>query len=208
MSSASTCRRLTIAVAATIATVAATAGSALASAPVAGCPAATITNPFTQWGDGADYQLAPGGDVEDSGASWSLSGGAGVAEGNEPFMVTSPTDHLSLRLPAVSTATTRRMCIGAEHDSFRFFAKRTGGTSASRMLVEVVYADASGRQHVTPVGLVQGSGAWAPSPSLPTIANLLAPATTNAIDVAFRFRPQGNGSWSVDDVYVDPMRGI
>ena len=203
-----TCRRLTLALAAAIATIAATAGPALAGAPAAGCPAAATSNPFMQWGDAADYQLAPGGDVEDAGASWSLSGGAGAAEGNESFMVTSPTDHMSLRLPASSSATTKRMCIGAEHPSFRFFAKRDGGAAYSRLLVEVVFADASGRQRSIPVGLVQSSANWAPTKPLPTIVNRLASADTNTIDVSFRFRPQGSGTWSIDDVYVDPMRGI
>jgi hypothetical protein len=38
------------------------------------------------------------------------------------------------------------------------------------------------------------------------VVNELAPAHGNAIQVAFRFTPRGNASWSVDDVYVDPFR--
>ena len=51
----------------------------------AGCPAAPLSNPFSPWGDDADYQLAPEGDIEDGGASWSLAGGAAAQEGNETF---------------------------------------------------------------------------------------------------------------------------
>lgn len=179
----------------------------MASAPAPGCPVAPVTNPFTPWGDSADYQLAPGGDVEDAGASWALTGGAAAQEGNETAM-TSATGHLSMRLPASSSATTGSMCIGLEHPTFRFFAKRSGGSLLSRLLVEVVFDDASGHEWTVPVGLVSASGTWAPTASLPMIVNLLAPLHGNALDVAFRFEPQGSGTWSVDDVFVDPHRII
>lgn len=203
----SPCRRLVLVAVAALAAVAATATPALASGAAPGCPAAPTTNPFEPWGDDADYQLAPDGDVEDGAATWSLRGGASVQEGNETFMVASASDHLSLRMPAGSTATTDSMCIGVEHSSFRFFVKRSGGSATfSRLLVEVVVEDTRGRERTLPVGLVSGAGAWAPTSQIPTVVNLLAPLSSNAIDVAFRFRPVGEGTWSIDDVYVDPYR--
>lgn len=202
----SSCRRLTLAVAATVAAVVATAGPAMASGTAAGCPAAVTSNPFTPWGDDADYQLAPAGDVEDSGASWSLTGGARAVEGNETSFVSSPGDHRSMRLPGVASATTARMCIGVEHPTFRFFAKRDGGPASSRLNVSVVYDDADGNEITVPAGEVSASGDWAPSQPLPTVVNELAAAQGNAIGVSFRFQPQGGGVWSIDDVFVDPHR--
>lgn len=204
MSSVSSCRRLAVTGIATLAAFATMAGSAFAAD--AGCPATTLSNPFAPWGDQADYALAPAGDIEDAGASWALTGGAAAQEGNETFMVTSPTDHTSLRLSGTSSATTGRMCIGVEHSSFRFFVKRSGGSSASRLAVDVVIDDTRGRERSLTVGYVTGSSAWAPSPSVPTVVNLLAPLSDNSIDVSFRFRPVGDGVWSVDDLYVDPYR--
>jgi hypothetical protein len=189
---------------ATVAAIAVTASPALAAQPASGCPAVELTNPFAPWGDGADYQLAPGGDVEDGAASWSLTGGAGAVEGNESFGVTSPADHLSLRLPGSSSATTARMCIGIESPSYRLFVKRSGGSSSSRLVAEIVYDDAGGNEVVVPSGTISAGDAWAPSQSLPTVVNVLAPAQDNAIDMSLRFTAVGGGVWSIDDVYVDP----
>jgi hypothetical protein len=200
------CRRLAILAATVVASAAASAAPALASAPAAQCPAAPVSNPFAPWGDNANYQLAA--NVEDAGASWSLAGGAAAAAGNETFMVGSPSDHLSMRLPAGSTATTGRMCLGSEHPTFRFFAKRSGGSAISRLRVDVVVNDATGREWSLPVGLVAATGAWAPTSALRTVIDILAGVSGAGIQASFRFKPIGSGVWSVDDVYVDPFRVI
>ena len=207
MSPVSACRRLALVACATAAAIAATASPALAAQPASGCPAAELTNPFAAWGDLADYQLAPGGDVEDGGTTLSLTGGADAVEGNESFNVTSSADHLSLRLPGSSSATTARMCIGLESPSYRLFVKRSGGSSASRLVAEVVYDDVNGNEVVVPSGTISADDDWTPSPSLPTVVNVLAPAQGNALDVSFRFTATGGGVWSIDDVYVDPFFG-
>jgi hypothetical protein len=164
-----------------------------------GCPVTPTTTPFAPWGDVAQYVLAPGGDLEERGSTWALTGGAGPVEGNEPFRVGAPADHLALGLPAGSRATTAQMCIGIEHRTLRFFSK-AGGRSGS-LRVEVLFA---GRART--IGTIAAATAWAPTDVLPMIVNELAPARGNAIQVAFRFAPRGNASWSVDDVYVDPFR--
>src|ERR1044072_1548692 len=203
MSPVSSCRRIAVA---GIATLATTAAPARAGEQAAGCPAAALSNPFAPWADHADYQLAPGGDIEDSGRSWGLSGGAEAQEGNETFMVGGPGDHRSLRLPGGSSATTDPMCIGVEHTSFRFFVKRSGGSWASRLAVEVIVDRAKGRDLVVSAGAIQGSGDWQPSPQLPMIVNSMA-GLDNAMDVSFRFQPMDRAAaWSIDDVYVDPYR--
>ena len=196
--------RLSLAVVTTVAAIAGMAGTATASDAVTGCPAAVTSNPFELWGDTADYQLAPAGDIEDGVASWSLTGGARAVEGNETFAVTSSSDHRSLRLPGSASATTARMCIAAEHPSFRFFAKRQGGSAAGRLHVEVVYDDAAGNEVAMSAGEVAPSSQWTPSASLPTMVSEISGG--DAVDVSFRFEAQGGGVWSIDDVYVDPTR--
>jgi hypothetical protein len=178
----------------------------MASGAAAQCPAAPLSSPFGAWGDHAGYQLAPAGDAEDGGSSWSLTGGARAQEDNETSMVTSATDRLSLRLPGSSSATTGRMCLGAEHPTFRFFAKRSGGSAAGRLAVEVVYDGADGAEHSLQAGFVDSTATWAPSPSLPTMVDAIAAEQGHAVDASFRFRAHGGGVWSIDDVYVDPYR--
>ena len=199
-------RRLALVVAGAVAATTFAAGPAAAAEVSVGCPDQALSNPFALWGDAADYQLAPGGDVEDGGASWSLTGGASADEGNERFMVTSAGDHLSLRLPGASTATTARMCVSAEHPSFRFFAKQHGGSAAGRLAVEVVYDDESGVEQALAVGDINATEDWAPSRALSTMVDVLAPSAGDTADISFRFTPHGGGVWSIDDVYVDPWR--
>jgi hypothetical protein len=199
-------RRLALLVAGTVAATTFAAGPAAAAEVTVGCPDQALSHPFALWDDGADYQLVPGGDVEDGGTSWSLTGGASASEGNESFMVTSSDDHLSMRLPGSSSATTARMCVSAEHPSFRFFAKHHGGSAAGRLAVEVVYDDAAGVENALAVGEIDASDTWVASPALPTMAAGLAPSDGDTAAISFRFKPYGGGVWSIDDVYVDPWR--
>jgi hypothetical protein len=176
-----------------------TPANAATNAADAGCPVTPTTTPFQPWGDVSQYVLAPGGDLEERDSTWALTGGAGAVEGNEPFHVGAPADHVALGLPAGSSATTAQMCIGVEHRTLRFFSKASRRSGSLK--VEVLYA---GRART--LGTIGAATAWAPTDVLPMVVNELAPAHGNAIQVAFRFTPRGTASWSIDDVYVDPFR--
>src|SRR4051794_10546667 len=133
----------------------------------AGCPGTPTTTPFAPWGDVAEYVPAPGGDLEERGSTWTLSGKAGAVEGNEPFRVGAPSDHLALGLGAGSSATTARMCIGVEHRTLRFFSK--AGKRTGSLKVEVLFA---GRART--LGTIDAATTWAPTEVLPMIVNELA----------------------------------
>lgn len=199
--------RVAIAAIAAAAASSALPAAAQASEPAAGCPDAPLTNPFTPWNDGAPYELAPDGGLEAGGASWALAGGAVVVEGNETFNVGGPSDHRSLSMPTGATARTATMCIGVEHRTMRFFTKRIGAGQSGTLKVEVLYTDANGNPQALQIGALQGTAPWAPTAILPMLVNELAPEQGNAMQVAFRFTPQG-GTWSIDDVYVDPLRRV
>jgi hypothetical protein len=165
------------------------------AAAQAACPQESVSRTFLPWLDPALYQAAPDGGFEAGAAGWTLSGGAAVAEGNEPYFVGSAADVRSLALPAGSAATTPPICIGIEHPTIRFFARNTGSPT-STLGVQVVL----GERLAVPIGVVSGSGEWAPTLPLPVLANLLGER-----DVAFRFAPADRrGEWTIDDVYVDP----
>jgi hypothetical protein len=198
VSSLTTARRAAVACIAACGLVAAPATAATPGA-TAGCPVTPSTTPFAAWGDVAEYVPAPGGNLEERAATWTLTGKAGAVEGNEPFRVGAPSDHLSLGLAAGSSATTAKMCIGVEHRTLRFFSKASKRTGSLK--VEVLFG---GRART--IGTIGAATAWAPTEVLPMLVNELAPAHGNAIDVAFRFTPRGNASWTIDDVYVDPFR--
>lgn len=179
----------------------AAAGPLTDSAPA--CADQVLGQVFAPWLDPFDYTPVPDAGLEAGGAGWTLTGGAGVVEGNEPFQVGSPSDHRALALPAGSSATTPAICVGVAHPTLRLFA-RNAGSPFSELAVSVLFEDALGQVQTLPIGNVR-AGAWAPTVPLPVIVNVLAAASGGETAVAFRLAPTGSGGrWSVDDVYVDP----
>jgi hypothetical protein len=183
---------------------AAPAHAGLLVASAHNCPRTTSSQVFLRWLDPLRYELAPGGNAE-SATGWTLSGGARVVSGNEPWKV-GGTGSRSLQLPRGSKATTGTMCVGIGHPVMRFFAKRTSGWLLASLKVEVLFEDAGGRINTLPVGLVLAGGSWQPTLPFPVLASLLPLLPGEQTPVQFRFTPIGAGTWQVDDVYVDPWR--
>src|SRR5688500_9109764 len=90
---------------------AAPAQAGVLSADATGCSDSASSRVFLPWLDLASYFPAPGGDAE-SAEGWTLSGGAGIVAGNEPWKVGGRGDSHALALPARSQATTGGVCVG------------------------------------------------------------------------------------------------
>jgi len=178
--------------------------AALAIAPAvasaAGCAEQPTAPVFSPWGDGAQYALAPDGGFEAAAAGWTLSDGAVVADGNEPFTVGGAADASSLALPAGADATSPPVCIDVAHPTIRLFA-RDDGRALSTLTISVRFRTLLGWTTL-PVGVITAGDAWRPTPAVPVVVNLLS-LLGGARDVSFRFSAAG-GDWVVDDVYVDP----
>lgn len=160
------------------------------------------SQPFAQFGDLNTYVLVPGGSFEPGSQSWSLSGGAHVASGNESFGRGS----YSLSLPAGSSATSPGACTGLDHPSARLFVRNTGSTS-SRLLVYATYRLLLGVPYTISLGEISGSSRWAPSTPLAMglLNNVVGSATLTTSTISFEFVPaDSTGNWSIDDVYLDP----
>ena len=91
---------------------------------------------------------------------------------------------------AAANAVSDVVCITPAHPTLRFFVRGTG-----TLAVSVIALDGALE---LPVGVVLGTGAWAPSPVLPIVLNLLGDQ-----DVRFRFSSV-LGSFRVDDLWIDP----
>jgi hypothetical protein len=137
-----------------------------------------------------------------------MSGGARVAAGNESFKVGHASDASSMFIPAGGSVTSPTICVGVEHPTMRFFAKRnTGGTlGLSTMTVEVLFENSLGLVNSLPVGVVTPSSGWQATLPMTVLANLLPLLPGAHTPVAFRFTPLLGGDWSIDDVYVDPFQ--
>jgi hypothetical protein len=158
-----------------------------------GCAGQTYEQPFLPWVDPASYVLAPGGSLEGGAGGWTLSGGAAVVSGNEPFHIHGSGETSSLSLPAGSRATTSQMCATLLHPDLRFVARNTG-SPLSLLMVEILFPGPFGNSMALPTA------------PLPFAVNALAVASAQgSIPIAFRFTPLGHGgNWQIDDVYVDP----
>jgi len=136
-----------VSAAAALAALLASACPAIASA---GCPQATLSQPFTQFGDSSWYQLAPAGSFEAGAPGWvAQSGllglvqdGASVGAGNESYNLV-PGSH-SLVIKAGSMAVSPFFCVSSEYPTFRFLARQPGGASASPLNVSLRWVNVLG----------------------------------------------------------------
>lgn len=182
----------------------ASAGVLVASAP--SCDAQAVSQPFTPWLDYASYQAVPGGNFESDLTGWSTTGSTAIATGNESFNVGGASDAQSLAIPAGGSATSPAVCVGLEHPTLRFFAKRrsTGMlASLSTLRVDALVELQGGAVLPVTIGVVASDGSWQPTLPMAVVANLLPLLPGEHTPVAFRFSAVG-GSFSVDDVDVDP----
>jgi hypothetical protein len=192
---------VTICVLAVAASVAAMAAPAPANALLGlGNPCGSpMSQPFAQFGDNASYTPVPGGSFEPGGPAWSLKGGAGIVSGNEPFAKSGSN---ALYLPAGSSATSPFMCVGTLSPTLRVFG--FASSSSTALSVQILAKNVLGLLTVLNVGIVYpGQTSWAPTSSALFLQSLGA-LLTNTTSIAFRFAPV-NGSWTVDDAYVDPF---
>jgi hypothetical protein len=162
------------------------------------------TKVFAAWHDNKAYVLTANGGLEDGDTGWTLAGGAAVVEGNESSALGGAADHQSLSLPAGSSATTPANCV-AQHDGiFRAFARTDGGTHA-RLKVEVVYLDGKGKKRSRVAGTLRAGQDWQPTKKLAiALGRAKGHGRMTLAHVAFRFTPVGEGTWQLDDVYLDP----
>jgi hypothetical protein len=185
--------------------LAAPASAGILTASETDCGDETLSQPFAQFGDQANYKLVDGGSFEASG--WTLVGGAKVVSGNEPWKVGGAGHSRSLVLPAGSTAISPVSCVGLGEPTLRFFAKRNRAPllGISTLAVSVYVKTSLGVTVPVPVGVVLGNGQWKPTPPMLIVANLLPLLPGDRTPVAFEFTPV-LGDWQIDDVYVDPWR--
>jgi hypothetical protein len=163
------------------------------------------SQPFAPWGDFSFYTPVPGRGFEQGGSGWTLSGGAAIAPGNEPFHVGGASDSHSLKLPAGSSATSPSSCTSIYHPTVRLFVRNTG-SPGSRLVVQALYPGLLGGVQSSTIGEINGSFTWMPSPAMTLLVNnLIATVSLDQTVIAFRFTPaDSTGAWSIDDVYLDP----
>jgi hypothetical protein len=186
---------------------AAPASAGILTASASDCGDETLTQPFKQFGDNANYKAVRNGSFENGTGGWTLAGGAKVVAGNEPWKVGGSNHGKSLVLPAGSTAISPVSCVGLAEPTLRFFAKKNRAAllGISTIAVSVYVKTSLGLVVPVPVGVVLGNGQWKATPPMLIVANLLPLLPGDRTPVAFQFTPL-LGDWQIDDVYVDPRK--
>ena len=203
-------RRVLLVAVAGLALIATAAPTSPAGILSPACPSPVLEQPFLPWLDPAYYTLAPNGGFEETDPAWTLTGSAAVVSGNESYHVRQPTDTRSLSLPAGSSARAPAVCVSSLDSTLRLFVRNTGSL-LSRLSVDVSYTNITGGTTTVTVASLTATSDWQPSLPIALLANLEVPplVTDGNVAVSLRFRPQGSaGAWRIDDVYVDPFKGV
>jgi len=166
------------------------------------CPTSG-TQVFAPWGDYASYFLAPNGGLEAGSTGWSLSGGASVVSGNEPFLWSGTH---SLRLPSGSSAMSPVTCIGPQNLYVRMFGSDAGGADSGLRVRVYWYGLLNKLLGFSDYTTFAPGNAWAPTSKLSSgSVPLLAVPLLGSTSARIQFTPLGSGSaWQIDDLYVDP----
>src|SRR4051794_14068474 len=166
------------------------------------CDGAALSQPFAPWGDDAQYKRLPAGDFEGALDGYTLRGGAKVVSGNESF---GPGAR-SLSIPAGGSVLTAATCVNSANPTYRFFSRSQGGLLGllPAMTVSLVYEGGLLGIVELPLGVVLPSGKWQPSDKQLTLATLGSAVADGSVPLALRFTSVA-GTWTVDDVYVDPF---
>lgn len=165
------------------------------------CDDSALSKPFKRWGDPSLYKLAPAGSFEGGAKGWTLSRGADLEAGSEPWDVTGEKGEQALSLDAGATALSPATCVNAGAPTFRFFARSTGGL-LPLLRVDVAYRSGLFGLLSLPVGVVTG-GTWKPSGIFLTASVLPAALAASDVPLSLRFTAM-SGNWQIDDVFVDP----
>jgi hypothetical protein len=172
---------------------------AVPAAASAACPSSPSSSLLAEFGDNASYSLLAGSAFESGAPGWSLTNA-------EVTSVEGATGgSTALTIEANGNAVSPAFCVSGEYPSFRFFARQLGGPSrGSALRVSLQWTDLWGVRHNTQVASLQPSSEWALSPvlGLARALPLWMPGLT--LQVRMAFQPSGNGSWAIDNVYIDP----
>ena len=174
-------------------------------ADAADCGFGDSSQLFLPWGDPAQYSLAPQGDLS-STSGWSLKN-VDLSSDHDPF---SPGSSSLLFARGDSEAVTPVMCVNLDNPTLRVFVADRGGNGKALLQVKVIYEGLDGHPHKLTIANLKVGDSWQPSVVMPMGVNLLAAASGSGwTPVAFDFTVHGlqkGETFSLDGVYVDPMR--
>jgi hypothetical protein len=155
--------------------------------------------PFARFNDNHPYYGFTNNGFESGAYGWSLSGGASVGFGNEPWYLNGWGSR-SLVLPAGASATSPGFCINLFDPAVRMTAR---GTNGSNLTIQVLFHGITGNlTGIFNYDSETGSGSWEPTNR--ASSQLALPILTSYAQIRVTAE---SGTWQVDDAFVDPSIG-
>jgi hypothetical protein len=181
--------RLLLTIGATMSALVAMPGAALA----AECPVQDTTQAFAQFGDTNEYFLAPGGAFEE--LSWTKTGSVELSEVDDPFGLAGGS--YSVRLERNQSVRSLPICVDRTTPHLRFVGRGSGQLDVE---VRVSYRGSTDSSS----GSVDSDDhrTWAPSRFVALKTDAIRAGDSATATITFR----SQGTWRVDDVFIDPYR--
>jgi hypothetical protein len=155
---------------------------------------------FLQFGDVSFYDLMQNGGFESGTTGWTMSGGAQVANGNDPYFLNKKKDSHDASLPAGSSITSDPFCVSVKTPYARFM--NVGGSRDSNLRVDVI----CGSGPPVTVATFRAFQLWLPSPQISMLPCVPGTLLGQTAMVQLRVTAIG-GSAQVDDFFLDPFKG-
>jgi hypothetical protein len=171
------------------------------------CATQSLSQPFASLGDNNQYFLLPGGNFDNAtDAGWHFIG-ASVSSDGAPLNLGGSNDTTSLTIPAPGVAISPTFCLDSSMPDFRFMVRQVAPGSDLKVYLHLDSGahDLLGQRVDTIVSLGDGSSStWTLTDPLALASALRIPKGQSA-QAQLVFAAVGRqGSWQIDDVYVDP----
>jgi hypothetical protein len=174
-------------------------------APV-NCSSPVQSTVFSRWGDYNSYFRLSNGGFENGATDWSLSGGAAVVWGNEPWKVGGAGDVRNLQIPQNGVAESRTLCVSRDQNIMRLFVYNQHVSGSILHIEAWAQAPNGGNWAVTAFDVNGEAAPFGYSPTMQfQIPNMFG---GNGMENLFlRFSTRGaSATWWIDDVHIDPFK--
>jgi hypothetical protein len=177
------------------------------------CDATDVVNPFTSWGDTADYVSVANGSFENGLSGWTVTG-----KQTATSLVPKEGSGTALQMSDDARVVSPPICFDETRPHARMFMRQVadakGVLNDGKLKVKVVYTKlADGKTENVDVGEIAVSRSsstttWGPSPEVGTgltgVKSLVAPDSDGHRWFQYELTADGHAIWQIDDLFVDP----
>ena len=195
--------RLALAAATVVAVILGPAAAASASTTTtsSGCAISSVAQVFKQFGDSAEYTLAPDGAFQSGTAGWTIEGNAKLVADSEPYGI-GVSGGQALEMNPLSVAISPPLCVSSAQPTFRYLVKNGSPIGNVTTGVDLLSAFSGALSNLFSWATVTTHMAWSASPANP-LATVIPLLSNGSATVRLVFTDL-TGTETIGDIYVDP----